>query len=198
MKKLVIQFPGKGTLAAALALLLLVVAAPARAQKKDNKKQTDNPTSPADAATMPPQPDAQVIDRTVGEAMGYWQIGDVESLHKYYADDVVVVSGAWEPPIIGWENYVKAYQEQRSRVTGGRMDRSNTVIQVNGNSAWATYQFDYVASADGKVAEFRGHTSLVLNKRAGRWVIVLNHSSVVEASPASLPTSNGPAQPARP
>jgi ketosteroid isomerase-like protein len=78
------------------------------------------------------------------------------------------------------------------------MDRINTVIQVNGNSAWATYQFDYVASADGKVAEFRGHTSLVLNKRADRWVIVLNHSSIVEASPASPPLSTGPAQPARP
>jgi ketosteroid isomerase-like protein len=198
MNKLVIQFPGKGTLAAALALLLLVAAAPIHAQKKDNKKQTGNPTTPADAPTMPPQPDAQVIDRTVGEAMGYWQIGDVESLHKYYADDVVVVSGAWEPPVIGWDNYVKAYQEQRSHVTGGRMDRTNTVIQVNGNSAWATYQFDYVASADGKVAEFRGHTSLVLNKRADRWVIVLNHSSVVEASPASPPPSTGPAQPGRP
>jgi ketosteroid isomerase-like protein len=198
MKQLVVQFLGKCTLAAALALLLLLAAAPTRAQKKDKKKQGDNPTAPADAPTMPPQPDAQVIDRTVGEAMGYWQIGDVESLHKYYADDVVVVSGAWEPPVIGWDNYVKAYQEQRSHITGGRMDRTNTVIQVNGNSAWATYQFDYVASADGKVAEFRGHTSLVLNKRADRWVIVLNHSSVVEGSPASSPASTGPAQPARP
>jgi ketosteroid isomerase-like protein len=198
MKQLSNRFAGKRALAVALGLLLLALAAPARAQKKDKKKQTDNPTAPVDTQTMPPQPDAQVIDRTVGEAMGYWQIGDVESLHKYYADDVVVVSGAWEPPVIGWDNYVKAYQEQRSRVTGGRMDRTNTVIQLNGNSAWATYQFDYVASADGKVAEFRGHTSLVLNKRADRWVIVLNHSSIVEASPASLPPSNGPAQPARP
>lgn len=198
MEDLVRKFLRNGVSAIALAMLLLALAAPAGAQKKDKKKQPDNPTAPAGTSMLPPQPDSQVIDRTVGEAMGYWQIGDVESLHKYYADDVVVVSGVWEPPVIGWDNYVKAYQEQRSRVTGGRMDRTNTVIQVNGNSAWATYQFDYVASADGKVAEFRGHTSLVLNKRADRWVIVLNHSSIVEASPSAVPAATGTAQPTRP
>ena len=80
-------------------------------------------------------PDSQVIDQTVGEALGYWQIGDLDSLHKYYSDDVVVVSGLWEPPIIGWANYAKAYTDQRHRVyQGQRMDRSNTLIKVNGNS----------------------------------------------------------------
>jgi ketosteroid isomerase-like protein len=198
MEDLVRKFVRNGASAIALAMLLLALAVPAGAQKKDKKKQMDDAPSSANMPSMPPQPESQAIDRVVGEAMGYWQIGDVESLHKYYADDVVVVSGAWEPPVIGWDNYVRAYQEQRSRVTGGRMDRSNTVIQVNGNSAWATYQFDYVVSADGKVAEFRGHTTLILNKRADRWVIVLNHSSIVEGSPAGPPASSGSAQPARP
>jgi ketosteroid isomerase-like protein len=198
MKLLSNRFAGKYALAVALGLLLLALAAPAGAQKKDKKKQADAPAAPVDASTMPPQTESQAIDQTIGEAMGYWQIGDVESLHKYYADDVAVISGAWESPVIGWDNYLKAYQEQRSRVTGGRMDRTNTLIQVNGNSAWATYQFDYVATADGKVVEFRGHTTLVLNKRADRWVIVLNHSSVVEATPNAVPVSAAPAQPARP
>ena len=79
-------------------------------------------------------PDAQAIDQAIGEAMGYWQIGDAESMHKYYAEDVVLVSGAWEPPIIGWDNFLKAYQAQRAQVSGARMDRSNTLIKVNGNS----------------------------------------------------------------
>ena len=63
-------------------------------------------------------PDSQAIDQAIGEALGYWQIGDVDSLHKYYADDVVVVSGAWEPPVIGWDNFLKAYQAQRAQVSG--------------------------------------------------------------------------------
>ncbi len=94
-------------------------------------------------------PDSQAIDQAIGEAMGYWQIGDPDSMHKYYSDDVVLVSGAWEPPIIGWDNFLKAYQAQRAQVSGARMDRSNTLIKVNGNSAWATYQFT-VCGADGR------------------------------------------------
>ena len=141
-------------------------------------------------------PDAQAIDQAIGEALGYWQIGDAESLHKYYADDVVLVSGAWEPPVIGWDNFLKAYQAQRAQVSGARMDRSNTLIKVNGNSAWATYQFVYAAQMEGKVAQFRGHTTLFLAKQADRWVITLNHSSIVDSSipePAT-PMGFGPAR----
>jgi ketosteroid isomerase-like protein len=74
------------------------------------------------------------------------------------------------------------------------MDRSNTLIKVNGNSAWATYQFIYLANVDGKVAQFRGHTTMVLNKQGDRWVIVLNHSSIVDATnpTAAAPTASAP------
>jgi len=199
MKEFVMKFAGKGGACVVLALLLLAAAAPAAAQKNKNKKNapaTADSSSSADAKSLLPAPDSQVIDRTVGEYLGYWQLGDVDSMHKYCADDVLVVSGAWEPPVIGWDNYAKAYQAQRAVVTGGHMDRSNIYAKVNGNSAWATYQFYYAATVDGKVVEFRGHTTLVLNKQGDRWVIVLNHSSVVSTT---APTSPAPAvEPARP
>jgi ketosteroid isomerase-like protein len=93
---------------------------------------------------------------------------------------------------------VKAYQAQRARVTSGRMDRTNTYIKVEGNSAWATYQFYYTATMEGKVSESRGHTTLILSKRADRWVIVLNHSSIVDSAFASpVPATDSP-QPGRP
>ena len=170
-------------------LVLMSIAMPASAQKNKDKKNTQ-PADNSQPEPNPMLPDSQVIDQTVGEAIGYWQIGDLESLHKYYSDDVVVVSGLWEPPIVGWANYAKAYADQRARVSGQRMDRSNTVIKVNGNSAWATYQFIYLANVDGKVAQFRGHTTMVLNKQGDRWVIVLNHSSIVDST---VPTAASPA-----
>ena len=164
-----------------LALVLLASAAPASAQKnKDKKKDQPATDSPLDLKSA--LPDSQAIDQTIGEALGYWQIGDVDSLHKYYADDVVVVSGLWEPPIIGWANYLKAYQAQRATMQGQRMERSNTLIKVNGNSAWATYQFVYAAMADQKVVQFHGHTTLILNKQGDHWVIAMNHSSVVDSA----------------
>jgi ketosteroid isomerase-like protein len=199
MKELVKKLAGNGGLVVVLALLLLAVAAPTAAQKnKGKQKQAPTAEPPPDAKPMLLQPDSEAIDQTIGESLGYWQIGDVDSLHKYYADDVVVVSGASEPPVIGWDNYVKAYQAQRARVTGGRMDRTNTLVKVNGDSAWATYQFYYVATVEGNIMEFRGHTTLILNKRGNRWVIALNHSSISDsttASPAPVAGSTQPGQP---
>jgi ketosteroid isomerase-like protein len=165
-----------------LALALMTLAIPAGAQKKDKNKNAPAADPEGDLKSAMHTPDSQAIDQAIGEALGYWQIGDAESMHKYYADDVVLVSGAWEPPVIGWDNFLKAYQAQRAQVSGARMDRSNTLIKVNGNSAWATYQFVYAAQMEGKVVQFRGHTTLVLMKQADRWVITLNHSSVVDSS----------------
>jgi ketosteroid isomerase-like protein len=199
MKELGMKTTVKGGVAVALALVLLVAAAPATAQKnKDKKKQQQQSESPANGQGTPPVNDTQAVDLAVGQSLGYWQIGDVDSLHKYYADDVYVVTGDWSPPLIGWDNYVKAYQAQRARVTGGRMDRTNTYIKVEGNSAWATYQFYYVATMEGKVSESRGHTTLILNKRTDRWVIVLNHSSIVESTYASPVPATDSSQAGRP
>jgi hypothetical protein len=75
-----------------LALAWLATAIPAGAQKKN--KNTPPPDLGEDIKSAMRAPDAQAIDQAIGEELGYWQIGDVESLHKYYADDVVLVSGA--------------------------------------------------------------------------------------------------------
>lgn len=178
------------------ALALMLAAVPASAQKK-NKNKNAPPDSVADQNIALPMPDSQAIDQAIGEALGYWQIGDSNSLHKYYADDVVLVSGAWEPPIIGWDNFLKAYQAQREHITGARIDRSNTLIKVNGNSAWATYQFIYVAQSEGQVVQYRGHTTLFLIKQADKWLITVNHSSIIDStipqpSTPSAPTSSDP------
>lgn len=200
MRNVAVKYAGCFRFWIILALALVAVAIPAGAQKKGKNKSTPTTTtdSGGDFKSAMGTPDGQVIDQTIGEALGYWQIGDAESMHKYYAEDVVLVSGAWEPPVIGWDNFLKAYQAQRAQVSGARMDRSNTVIKVNGNSAWATYQFVYAAQMEGKVVQFRGHTTLFLVKQADRWVITLNHSSVVDSSLPEPATPMGSAQPGKP
>ncbi len=180
-----------------LAMAWMAIAIPACAQKKDKNKNPPPDLGENIQAAMH-TPDAQAIDQAIGEALGYWQIGDAESMHKYYADDVVLVSGAWEPPIIGWDNFLKAYQAQRAQVSGARMDRSNTLIKVNGDFAWATYQFVYAAQMSGRVVQFRGHTTLILVKQANRWVITLNHSSVVDSALPEAATPGVSSQPGKP
>jgi ketosteroid isomerase-like protein len=173
------------------AVIFLACASPAAAQK-DKKKKNATPDS-ASSDTFSALSNEQQIDYTISEMLGAWQLGDIEKMHKDYADDVSIVNGSWAPPVIGWTNYLAIYQLQRSRMSQVRMDRSNTYIKVSGSLAWACYQWDFGALVDGQQTESQGHTTLVLEKRNNRWVIVHNHTSLAPAAPQAAP-ANPPAQ----
>jgi ketosteroid isomerase-like protein len=177
------------TLAIGIAILLST-ASPAVAQKK--KK---NPDAPADTHTTIPMPDEQQIDYNTSEMLGAWQVGDVDRLHKTYADDAVFVSGLWAPPVFGWSNFLSSYQLQRARMQQVRLDRVNTYIKVRGIVGWACYQWDFSGMVDGQPMTARGQTTLVYEKRNDHWLIVHNHTSVAQAAP---PTTAQPPQPALP
>jgi uncharacterized protein (TIGR02246 family) len=165
------------------ALIFLVVVSPATAQKK--KKA---PT-PADNSSVVPLPDEQQVDYVISEMLGAWQLNDTERMHKDYADDVVVVQGVYAPPVIGWTNYLASYQASRQRMNRVRLDRANTFIKVDGNVAWACYQWDFAAVVDEQTSTAQGQTTLVLQKRDGKWLIVMNHTSLVSPTPGSTPAS---------
>ncbi len=181
-----------------MVLVVLMGASPLAGQKEKKRKDREQEQGNASDTTVR-LPDPQAIEVAISEMLGAWQIGDVEMLHKYYADDVRVVSGAWEPPLAGWANYLRAYQSQRERMSAGRIDRSNTYINVKGNYAWATYQWDFAAMVDGALTSARGHTTLVLEKRGDRWLIVHNHTSLVPEMKAPQPvTQPGTPKPTSP
>ncbi len=179
--------------------LVLVFATTAPAQQKDKKKkQADQAQPQPDAAKA--LPDEQRIDLVISDMLGAWQIGDTDKLHKDIADDVVVVNGNWAPPVVGWPEYLKAYQMQRARANQVRLERSNTLIRVTGNVAWACYQWDFSGIVDGKPSGARGQTTLILEKRNDAWIIVHNHTSIVETAlqPSPAATAPAPAPAAKP
>ena len=171
-------------------ILSLSLASTASAQKK--KKKNDATPNPPPAAILP---DEQRIDNAIGEMLGAWQLGDIEKLHSHYADDVDVVNGMWAPPVVGWPNYLTSYQSQRARAQQVRLDRSNTLIRVapSGNLAWASYQWEFTAVVDGVPSSAFGHTTLIFEKRNDNWLIVHNHTSLVQASQAVAPATQPPA-----
>jgi ketosteroid isomerase-like protein len=133
--------------------------------------------------------------------LGAWQVGDSTALHKYIADDISVVNGNWAPPVIGWVNYLAAYQAQRARSQQVRLDRSNTLVRIapSGTVAWACYQWEFTATVDGVPSAADGQTTLVLEKRGDDWLIVHNHTSLIQASqPAAPANAPQPANPAKP
>jgi ketosteroid isomerase-like protein len=163
---------------AMIAMLGLACASPAAAQKDKKKKQPA--ITPADSTNpLVPMSDENQIDYMVSEMLGAWQLGDVDKLHKDYAEDVTVVNGAYAPPIVGWTNYLAVYQQQRARMQQVRMDRSNSLIRVAGNVGWICYQWDFAATADGQPTAAQGQTTLVVEKRNNHWIIVHNHTSMV-------------------
>jgi len=174
----------------AASVVLLLLGAAALAQHKPSKKPSK--AQKGDTVTFP---DDRAIDMAISEMLAAWQLGDVELLHKYYADDVTMVSGAWEPPLVGWANYLKAYQSQRERLQTPRLDRTNTLIKVRGNLAWAVYQWEFNAVVDAKPYTAHGHTTLILEKQGDRWRILHNHTSIVlettPAAPAGAPKPPG-------
>jgi ketosteroid isomerase-like protein len=173
------------------AILLLMCATPlAASQKKKKKKNTtteENSNTP-----VIPMTDQQQIDYLISEMLGAWQIGDVERMHKEFDDQVSVVNGGWAPPIIGWAKYAALYQQERSKMEKVRYDRMNTYIWVNGDTAWACYQWQFSAVVNGEPEGARGQTTLVLEKKDNRWLIVHDHSNVVEKAQVGAPVNNTP------
>lgn len=174
----------------------LLAAWPAAAQKQKQAQQKQ--AEQKDDTPLVPQSDEQAVDTAITEMLGAWQIGDVQMLRKYFADNVLVVSGIWEPPIMGIDNFIQGYQRQRERMRGAQINRSNTFIRVNGNVAWAVYQWTFTGEVDGQPAGYRGHTTLIFEKRNGRWLIITNHTSYANPPPppaASQPNTQPPAKP---
>ena len=187
----------KGTTGAVLLLAMSLAFAGTAAAQKKKKKDDTQPTPPA--SVIASIPDERKIDNVIGEMLGAWQLGDIEKLHKNLADDVSVVAGTWTPPAIGWTNYLAAYQTQRARMLQVRLERSNTLIRIapSATVAWACYQWDFSAVVDGSPSAAEGQTTLILEKRGDAWIIVHNHTSLVQASQPAGPASAAP-QPAEP
>ena len=168
-------------------------------QKQTAQKQTaQKDAAQKDASPLLAPTDDQAVDMAITEMLGAWQIGNIELLKKHYAENVLVVSGVWEPPLIGRDKYIEAYERQRARVHGVQLNRSNTFIRVNGNVAWAVYQWTFTGEVDGQPTGYRGDTTLVFEKQGGQWLIMTNHTSIAnmpQAAPAPQPNPPAPAKP---
>jgi ketosteroid isomerase-like protein len=193
-------FHASHVLSRGLSLLLilglsLALASTAAAQKKKKNDTTEPAPSPTSDANKMGLPDEQKIDYLISEMLGAWQVGDTEKLHKCVADDISVVNGLWAPPVIGWENYLAEYKLQRARTQQVRLDRTNTLVRLSGNFAWACYQWDFSAVVDGQPSAAQGQTTLVFEKRNNNWVVVHNHTSLVMASQPVTPANTVPQPP---
>lgn len=157
-------------------ILFAGLSVSASAQSKQKQKKQKNQPDPSDVASLPV---SDQIDHEIGEMLGAWQVGDAEAMHKFYADNATWVSGAYGPPIVGWQNYAQQYTRERNGFTGIQLIRRNTNVFHFENTAWACYQWEFQGLAQGKPVNARGQTTLVFVKMGDRWLIVHNHTSEI-------------------
>ena len=156
-----------------LCAVCILAGLAARASAQKPKKKNPPPSTPVTTSV------SDQIEHDIGEMLGAWQIGDAEAMHKYYADDATWVAGTYDMPIVGWQNYVQKYLQQRQGFAGIQLVTKNINIFHYEDTAWACYQWEFTGIAQGKTLTARGQTTLVLVKKGDQWLIVHNHTSQI-------------------
>ena len=174
------------------AVLIFAVSCGAVAAQKNQKKNKNQPVETTDQSMAALSlPVAQQVDTVIGEMLGAFQLGDMDMMHKYYADNATFVSGGFEPPVVGWVNYLPLYKSGMAGFEGIQVIRRNTYIFNHADIAWAMYQWEFLSTFNGKPYSAEGQTTLVLNKVGDKWLIVHNHTSQVQ-TPAPVQQSVEP------
>lgn len=135
------------------------------------------------------------IEAVIAAVIEAYRKGDSAALGRYYAPEVTVVPGDYNPPVEGWAKVEPRYRQMYASLSGVEMIRENTRVFRRGNVAWAVYQWRFAGSMGAQLFGAQGHTTLVLEKRKGQWVIRHNHTSVVPAPGAPAETQTGTSPP---
>ncbi|MBI2955790.1 MAG: SgcJ/EcaC family oxidoreductase [Acidobacteria bacterium] len=136
------------------------------------------------AATLGAGPTEEERIETVIEAViEAYQAGDAETLARHYAPEVTMIPADYGPPVVGWTNVAQRYQQAYAQLGKMELLRENTRILRRGKLAWATYQWRAVTMVGKELREAQGHTTLILEKRGGHWVILHNHTSLAAMPP---------------
>ena len=133
------------------------------------------------------------IEVVIAAVIEAYRKGDYTTMGRYYAPEVSVVPSDYNPPLIGWANVEPRYRQAYANVSGMELLRENTRIVRQGKIAWAAYQWRFAGIMGNQAFSAQGHTTLILEKRKGDWVIVHNHTSALPVPPT--PARSAPEKP---
>lgn len=135
------------------------------------------------------------IDHVIEAVIDAYRHGDLATMGRYHASDVRFVPADYNPPVQGWAEVAARYQQAFAQLSGLELMRENTQIERRGKVAWAFYQWRFAGVAGNETLGALGHTTLILEKRGGDWIIVYNHTSALPAPPAEPAESPAPTRP---
>jgi len=153
--------------------------------RAEREKREGTPLPYGTSNMMIPLPDEQQIDYLLSDMWAPGRLATSRSAQGL-ADDVSIVNGSWAPPLsAGPTTWLSTSSSARACSRCGWT--AEYVHQVSGTVGWACYQWDFAAIVMAQPSASQGQTTVVLEKRNNRWVIVHNHTSLATAPPPATP-----------
>lgn len=122
----------------------------------------------------------KAVLKTVGDAMKAYITGDAQQAMPFYANDkdVVVIGSDKKEIFKGPAQLKKAFSATVKPFSKLTYKAKPYEVSACGNVAWVSGAGVYDGMAGGKKFRMDGRFSCVLEKRAGKWLIVHLHYSV--------------------
>lgn len=119
-----------------------------------------------------------------GEAVS---AADVDVIRSCYAEAAVSVFTGTTGRIRGRDAITEVWQKHVGDWADVRLERTDTVVRIHGDTAWATFTWSGAGSADGARYRVDGERwSVVLLWEDGGWRLAQTHSSLPFADWQSL------------
>jgi ketosteroid isomerase-like protein len=127
----------------------------------------------------PPEADTVRVRRAIEAIALAFENGDLSTLDTIYHDSVTVFESGMIDQ--GWIEYRDGHlAPEMEALRDRRLLFDDIRVHLAGSTAWATCQYSLSGiSDDGQVA-VQGVVTMVFRKLAGRWRLVVSHSSTQE------------------
>ncbi len=113
---------------------------------------------------------------------------DLATLDKIWANDEAVTVFENGHANYGWLDYRNNHLAQEMKeMKNIKYASSDLKLKIATKMAWVTFKYTISGDSDGKNFDGAGLGTAVLEKRAGRWVIVHWHSSAPRKQPVVQP-----------
>ncbi|HEY2932389.1 MAG TPA: nuclear transport factor 2 family protein [Acidobacteriota bacterium] len=180
---------------AVILLLLSFVAAPATAQKVQAKKRPagtaakEKASQPVDSATKKketaeathPKKVKEEVEQAFNEWKDAYAEGDKNQFLKGFAQIPELVVRISQSEIIGYDNYLQAFQGREIPKTTQSF-RNVTTYPIDENAAFVTYLRSTGRSGEnGKPLAYRG--TVIFARTYSGWKVIAWHAHVVEDIP---------------
>lgn len=112
---------------------------------------------------------------------------DADALAALYAEDAMVMDPGPLMVIKGREAIRASFEELAGTTSGIKMKVDQREITVRGEVAWVTALWEMSAhdKASAATITMKGRACSIMEKRDGKWLIVVDHASVPFVPPAA-------------